>query len=70
MDKNNLDRRDFFRKAGQLTFLSAMLGGLAYLIAEDRVQLEGCTENQFCEKCQKLTSCTLEPAKKFKQDER
>lgn len=63
-------RRDFFRRAGQLTFLSAMIGGSAYLLAEDRLQLEGCAENQFCKKCQKLTGCTLDQAKKYKKDER
>ncbi len=66
--KNN--RRDFFRKAGQLTFLSAMIGGSAYLLAEDRVQLEGCGDNQFCKKCQKITTCTLDQANKYKNDER
>jgi len=63
-------RRDFFRKAGQLTFLSAMIGGSAYLLAQDRVQLEGCAHNQFCKKCQKLTTCSLDHAKKYKENER
>lgn len=58
------------RKAGQLTFLSAMIGGSAYLLANDRVQLEGCAENDYCKKCQKLTACSLDQAKKYKQDER
>lgn len=63
-------RRNFLRKAGQLTFLSAMIGGSAYLLANDRVQLEGCAENDYCKKCQKLTACSLDQAKKYKQDER
>ena len=70
MENQNLHRRDFFRKAGQLTFLSAMIGGSAYLLAEDRVQLEGCADNQFCKKCQKLTTCSLDQAKKYKENER
>lgn len=63
-------RRDFFRKAGQLTFMSAMIGGSAYLLANDRVQLEGCAENDYCKKCQKLTACSLDQAKKYKENER
>lgn len=63
-------RRDFFRKAGQLTFLSAMIGGTAYLLAEDRVRMEGCADNQFCRKCQKITSCSLDQAKNFRKNER
>lgn len=70
MDNRNLARRDFFRKAGQLTILSALVGGSAYLLAENRVQLNGCEENQFCSKCQKLTNCSLDQAKKYKADER
>jgi hypothetical protein len=63
-------RRDFFRKAAQLTFLSAMIGGSAYLIAENRIQLEACADNQFCKKCQKLTTCSLDKAIKYKENER
>jgi hypothetical protein len=70
MNDINNNRRDFFRKAAQLTFLSAMIGGSAYLLAEDRVQLEGCGDNQFCKKCQKLTTCSLDKAKKYQEDER
>ncbi|MBA4408858.1 MAG: hypothetical protein Q8S54_17565 [Bacteroidota bacterium] len=70
MDTNKTNRRDFFRKAAQLTFLSAMIGGSAYLLADNRVQLEGCADNQFCRKCQKLTSCSLDQAKKFRKNER
>ena len=66
--KNN--RRDFFRKAAQLTFLSAIIGGSAYLLAENRIQLQGCADNRFCKSCQKLTSCSLDQAKKFKENER
>ena len=64
------NRRDFFRKAAQLTFLSAMLGGSAYLLVEDRVKLEGCAENEYCKKCQKITTCSLDQAKKYKENER
>ena len=63
-------RRDFLRKAGQLTFLSAMIGGTAYLVAQDRVELNGCADNQFCNKCQKLTTCSLDQAKKYIDNER
>ena len=63
------NRRDFFIKAGQLTFLSAMIGGSAYLLAENRIQLEGCNVNQFCKKCQKLTTCSLDQAKIYKEKE-
>lgn len=70
MNDNKNNRRDFLRKAAQLTFLSAMIGGSAYLLAEDRIQLDGCADNQFCKKCQKLTTCSLDKAQKFKKDER
>lgn len=63
-------RRDFFRKAGQLTFLSALIGGPLYLLSENRVQLDGCTDNQFCNQCQKLNTCTLDQAKKYKDNGR
>jgi hypothetical protein len=63
-------RRDFFRKVAQLTFLSAMIGGSAYLLTENRIQVSGCGDNQFCKKCQKLTTCSLDKAKKYKEDER
>ncbi|HZL10812.1 MAG TPA: hypothetical protein VFC65_12510 [Prolixibacteraceae bacterium] len=63
-------RRDFFRKAAQLTFLSALVGGSAYLVAGNRVQFQGCADNQFCRSCQKLTSCSLDEAKKYKKNER
>jgi len=63
-------RREFFRKAGQLTFLSVLAGGTAYLMMNDRIQLEGCADNQFCRSCQELTSCSLDKAKKYKADER
>jgi hypothetical protein len=63
-------RREFFRKAAQLTFLSAMVGGSAYLLVKDRVELDGCADNQFCRNCQKINTCSLDQAKKYKQDER
>lgn len=63
-------RRDFFRKATQLTFLAALIGGPVYLLCEDRIQLEGCADNQFCNKCQKLNTCSLDQAKKYKDNER
>jgi len=70
MNDMNNNRREFFRKAAQLTFLSAMIGGTAYLLAENRVQLEGCGDNQFCKSCQRITTCSLDQAKNFKKDER
>lgn len=63
-------RRDFFRKAGQLTFLSALIGGPIYLLSENRVQLKGCADNQFCDQCKKLNTCSLYQAKKYKDNER
>ncbi|HLN73938.1 MAG: hypothetical protein ACM3O8_14570 [Methylococcaceae bacterium] len=63
-------RRDFFRKAGQLTFLSALIGGPLYLLSIDRVQLDGCADNKFCNQCQKLNTCSLDQAKKYKDNER
>lgn len=63
-------RRDFFRKAAQLTFLSAMIGGSVYLLKEDRVQLEACGDNQFCKNCQKLNTCQLDKAKRYTENER
>ena len=70
MDDQKNNRRDFIRKVAQLTFLSAMIGGSAYLLAENRVQLEGCADNQFCRECQKLTTCSLDQAKNFRKNER
>jgi len=70
MNTNKTNRRDFFRKAAQLTFLSAMIGGSAYLFTENRVQLQGCGDNQFCKKCQKITTCSLDQAKNFRKNER
>jgi hypothetical protein len=64
------NRRDFFRKAAQLTFLSAIVAGSAYLFAENRVQLYGCTDNQFCRTCQKMNTCSLDQAEKFRKNER
>jgi hypothetical protein len=70
MSDTNNARREFFRKAAQLTFLSAMIGGSAWLIHENRVQTEGCADNQFCRNCQKITTCSLDQAKKYKANER
>ena len=70
MDENKNTRRDFFRKAAQLTFLSAIIGGSAYMLSENRIQLLGCADNRFCKSCQKLTSCSLDQAKKYKENER
>ena len=70
MENNTTNRRDFFRKAAQLTFLSAMIGGTGYLLVQNRVQLEGCGDNQFCKNCQKITTCSLDQAKNYKKDER
>ncbi len=70
MNNSKTNRRDFFRKAAQLTFLSAMIGGPAYLLHKNRVQLEGCADNKFCNKCQKLTDCSFDKAQKYKENER
>jgi len=64
------NRRDFFRKVAQISFLSVMVGGSAYLIAEKRIQLNGCSDNKFCKECQKLTTCSLDQAKNFRTNER
>jgi hypothetical protein len=63
-------RRNFLRKATQLTFLSAMVGGSAYLLSQKRIELDGCTENKFCKNCLKLNSCSLDQAIKQKKNER
>lgn len=63
-------RRDFFRKAGQLTFLSVLVGGSAYLLGNNRVQLDNCADNEFCRSCSKLSGCSLDKAKKYREDER
>lgn len=57
------DRRNFFRRVGQLTLLSSLLGGTTYLASQDRVQLTGCSVNQFCKGCNKLNTCSLDQAK-------
>jgi hypothetical protein len=64
------NRREFFRKAVQLTLFSAMIGGTAFLLKKNRIQLEGCADNQFCRKCQELSTCSLDQAKNFRKDER
>ena len=69
MDKQTFVRRDFFRKAVQLTILSVMAGGTAYLLLEERVQYKGCSQAQFCGNCQKLGDCSLDQAKKFREYE-
>lgn len=69
MDTKN-DRRDFFRKVAQLTFLSAMIGGTACLLNDNRIQTSGCSDNRFCRNCRKLNNCSLDQAKKYKDDER
>lgn len=57
------NRRDFFRKAGQLTCFSILVAGSGMLFSEKRVTLWGCGDNQFCEKCGKIQNCTLDQAK-------
>ncbi|MBL7969069.1 MAG: hypothetical protein JNK09_18855 [Prolixibacteraceae bacterium] len=70
MNDTKNTRREFFRRAGQLTFLSVMVGGSAWLILENRVQTDGCADNQFCRNCQKINTCSLDQAKKYKANER
>ena len=70
MNDTKNTRREFFRKAGQLTFLSVMVGGSVYLLAKDRVELIGCSDNQFCKSCQKINTCSLDQAKNFRKNER
>jgi hypothetical protein len=70
MNDTKNTRREFFRKAGQLTFLSAMVGGSAWLIHENRVQTQGCSNNQFCKSCQKINTCSLDQAQQFRKNER
>lgn len=57
------DRRHFFKKVGQLTLLSTLIGGTSYLAYRDQVRLTGCAANQFCKGCNKLTTCSLDQAK-------
>jgi hypothetical protein len=47
-----------------------MAGSSVYLLSQNRIQLDGCTENKFCKNCQKLNNCTLDQAKKQKENER
>jgi hypothetical protein len=61
------NRREFFRKVGQLGFLSVMIGGTAFLAATKKVTLNGCGDNQFCKNCQKIDVCSLDPAKKQRE---
>ena len=61
------NRRDFFRKLGQIGILSVLVGGSTYLLTNDRVRLNGCGENQFCESCRKFASCSREAANKQKE---
>lgn len=61
------NRRDFFRKIGQFGLLSAMLGGTALLVSKNKVSINGCADNQFCKNCQKITVCSLDPAKKQRE---
>ena len=63
-------RRDFFRKAAQLTFLSVVIGGSVYLLKENRIETDGCADNRFCRNCQKINTCSLDQAIKFKENER
>jgi hypothetical protein len=70
MNEPKNTRREFFRKAGQLTFLSLMVGGSVYLLAKDRVELIGCYDNQFCKSCQKINTCSLDQAQQFRKNER
>ncbi len=70
MDDQINNRREFFRKAAQLTFFSALVGGSAYLLTQNRIQLYGCGDNRFCKNCQKLNTCSLDQAQNFRKDER
>ena len=70
MKETKNTRREFFRKATQLTFLSAMIGGTIWLIQENRVQTDGCADNRFCRNCQKINTCSLDQAKKYRTNER
>ncbi len=70
MDTKKTDRRDFFRRAAQLTFLSTMVGGSVWLMTENRIQFDGCNDNQFCKKCQKLSTCSLDKAQTYRKNER
>lgn len=70
MNDTKNTRREFFRKAAQLTFLSAMVGGSAYLLTHDRIELNGCSDNQFCKSCQKINTCSLDQAQQFRKNER
>ena len=56
------NRRAFFRKAGQLTCLSLLVGGTGILLTNNRIRLNGCNDNQFCESCRKIADCKLDPA--------
>lgn len=61
------NRREFFRKAGQLTCLSVLVGGSGFLLTKNRVSTSGCGDNQFCESCQKIDRCNLDQARQHKE---
>lgn len=69
--KNQItNRRDFFRKVAQLSFLTVLAGGSVYLLSEKRIQLDGCGDSRFCKSCRELKTCSLDQAKNFRKNER
>lgn len=63
------NRRDFFRKTGQMSVLGIITLGTAFLFNEKRVDLDTCGENKLCNNCVKNSSCSLEEAIKFRNNE-
>jgi hypothetical protein len=62
------DRRDFFRKIGQLSCLTALIAGTGYLVAEKRISLNGCSTNQLCSQCRKIETCSLDAAREQRKN--
>lgn len=61
-------RRDFFRKIGQFSCLSIIIGGTGYLISEKRISLEDCDAGELCGQCKKNATCLLEPAREHRRN--
>ena len=62
------DRRDFFRKIGQLSCLTVIIGGTGYLVAENRISLSDCDASQLCNQCKKIDTCSLDAAREHRKD--
>ncbi len=62
------DRRDFFRKIGQISCLSVIIGGTGYLISGNRISLNDCGASQLCNQCKKNETCSLDAAREHRKN--